>query len=102
MAILATMYNHLPKKNRGKSLSDRFEFLMKFLEPFDLAVLRASFIALNFLLSFCGEMTHSRAEIMRYAEVSESKEGPPKITEVCENDTEINLKDCPMAKSGAN
>lgn len=80
MAILATMYNHLPKneteKNRAKSLSDRFEFLMKFLEPLDLAVLGASFIALNFPLSFCGEMIHSRAEIMRCTEVSESKEGP--------------------------
>lgn len=75
---------------------------MKFLEPFDLAVPGASFIVLKFPLSFCGEMTHSRAEIMSYAEVSESKEEPPKITEVCENDTGINLKDCPMAKSGAN
>ena len=83
-------------------MNNRFEYLMKFLEPFDLAVLGASFIALNFPLSFCGEMTHSRPEIMRCTDMSESKEGPPKITEVCENDTGINLKDHPMATSGAN
>lgn len=51
-AILATMCKHLPKneteKSRTKSLRESFEFLVTSVEPFDSAVLKVSFIALNF------------------------------------------------------